>query len=209
MQVPSTRTIVWTGVGVAVALVVMVWYHHRSSTAPKIPPKTQRSIDSLSITKPTFDSMQAAGRLAVVHDTVISVVYRTKVERVAVAAAKIGVVADSLAVVAARAGDSSVVWHAAYTARTREADSLMVALAASDSAWMSERRALTEMSTLYARDTLRRHATEKVNEELVTAIGKLQQPCRILPFVPCPSRLVTAAGSAAVAAVVTYRLKRS
>lgn len=209
MKFPSTaRT--WTiGCAVALVLVVMVWYYRRSSTVSLIPPRTQRSLDSLAITKPTFDSAQAAQRLAVVHDTVVSIVYRTKVERVMVHADAEHARADSLAVVAAAATDSAAtLWHRAYDVRTSEADSLRHALVLSDSAWQHERDAYTGMRLLYQNDTLRRHAVEKVNTELTVAIGKLQQPCRLLPFIPCPSRTVTAIGSLAIGAVVAYELKR-
>lgn len=208
-MVPSTRALTIGGVVAGVVLIVMVWYSRRTSTAPKIPPRTQRSLDSLSITKPTFDSTQAAGRRAVIHDTVVSVVYRTRVEQVVSHANVAHARADSLAAVARVATDSAAtLWHRAYDVRTSEADSLRRALAFSDSAWQYQRDAYTGMRLLYQQDTLRRVAIERVNRELVTAIGKLQQPCRILPFVPCPSRVLTAIGSAAIGAVVVYEVKR-
>lgn len=211
MKIPSTARGLAIGgsAAIVVLVLVMIWYSHRTSTQPTIPPRTQRSIDSLSITRPTFDSLQAAGRLAVVHDTVVSVVYRTKVVQVLGHADSAHVRADSLATVAATATDSAAIrWHRAYDARTMEADSLRRAVALSDSAWQHERDAYTGMRLLYANDTLRRVATEKVNKDLVTAIGKLQQPCRLLPFIPCPSRLVTAIGAATIGAVAVYELKR-
>ncbi len=178
---------------------------------PNIPPATQRSNDSLSITKPTFDSSQVAGRQQIARDTSRGVTQRANFVRAATSATASKATADSLAAVARRAdsiagaarlADSLAnAWRAVAEARAREAEQWHLAATSSDSAYQVERSARIAAVQLWVADTLRRHAVEKVNAELVTAIGNLQQPCKVagtFGLIPCPSRTVSAIGGAVI-----------
>lgn len=172
---------------VVIAGLVARRFHGSGNT---VPPREQHTIDSLRDRKPAFDSAAAAGRLQVIHDTVRAVVYRSVVKRVLVAAAADRTIADSLTQLAARAttaADSATRYHAALDARTREADSLRVAVAFSDSAWQSERDARIGLGLLYGADTLRRVALEQLNVRLAHDVATAGQ-CRILWVAACPSR---------------------
>lgn len=171
---------------------------------PKIPPKVQQSIDSLKITKPTFDSVARAGAATVARDTTRAKGYKTQATRTEITARGETVLADSLALVAtrARSADSAALsWQSAYEARTREADAWHATAVRNDSAYLAERDARTQLAALYGADTLRRIATETVNTDLQKAIAKLQVPCRIIGPIPCPSRTATFVGSVVLGAV--------
>lgn len=179
--------------------------------APKIPPKTQRAIDSLNMTKPNFDSMQVAGREQVARDTIRATGHKQEATRAEATANFAKLTADSLAETAAKLASSdsaALAWKDAYEARTREADAWHVAAVRNDSAYRAERDARLVLTTIYEADTLRRHAVEAVNVELQKAIGKLQQPCRIVGPIPCPNRTVTMVGSVVLGAVAGAALKR-
>jgi hypothetical protein len=193
----ATAQVKLAGVGIVgvIAVIVAVVFGLRgcqSDQGPKIDPVTQRLIDSLKMTKRSFDSTQHAVAQAVGRDTVISIVH-DRASAVQLAAAKAAASrADSLAIVARTSADSATAWHRAYDARTEEAGKLQNALAQKDSALTSERSAFFQLSGAYDRDTLRRIAIEKVNDGLKDDIAKLQQPCRIVGPIPCPSRTAVA-----------------
>lgn len=185
------------GVGIVgvIAIIVAVLFGLRgchTTPGPKIDVKTQHSLDSLKITKPAFDSTQKAIAAAVARDTIITIIH-DKASAVALAASvEARTRADALALEARTALDSATAWHRAYDARTEEAGKLRTALAEKDSALTSERSALFRLSGAYASDTLRRNSIERVNKGLVDDIAKLQQPCRIIGPIPCPSRTASA-----------------
>jgi hypothetical protein len=149
--------------------------------APKIPAKTQHSIDSLVITKPTFDSSQHAGQQKVARDTLTAITHKTQATQAEARANFAKITADSLAATAARAKTSdsaATAWKEAYEARTREAEAWRISSVRNDSAFQAEHSARITLGQLYAADTLRRVAIERVNTELQDAIKKLEQPCR-------------------------------
>lgn len=195
------------GLGLAGAfiLVLLVAWALRScqpTPPPKIPPKVQKSIDSLATTRPSFDSAAVAGRQEVARDTTRATGFKKQGTQAEATANFAKITADSLAASAARthASDSAAAaWKDAYDARTREAEAWHVAAVRNDSAYQAERDARVRLAGLYAADTLRRIATEKVNGELQDAIKKLQVPCTVpgtFGKVPCPSRTVVMVGSA-------------
>jgi hypothetical protein len=176
-----------------------------------IPEKEQHTIDSLKAAKPGFNRTADSIRAVVVTDTVRSVVYRTKVERVLVAAATDRTLADSLsrlASIATTAADSATRYHAALDVRTREADSLRLAVVFADSAWKSERAAVAGLQILYGADTLRRVAVEQLNARLVADVKTAGQ-CRVLRVMACPSRGVAFLGGAVLAGAGVYVIARN
>ena len=158
---------------------------------PKIPPATQKTIDSLIVMKPAFVHTQDSLKTVVVRDTQRAMMAE-KAARLAIASAqRARSVADSFAQIARTVTDAGQSWHTAYDERTVEADNLRVAVAQKDSAYRDERDARQGLQKLYVSDTLRRVVVEKVVVDLTDAIKHLQQPCRIVGPVPCPSRTVT------------------
>lgn len=197
------------GVGLALVSIIAValllaWLFKscQREPPPKIPVKTQRTIDSLQNTKTTFDSSQTAGKQKVARDTTRAVTHHAAAVQAEASANFSKLTADSLAVTAAHAktaDSAAAAWKDAYDARTREAEQWHAAAVRNDSAYQAERDARIAAVSLWAADTLRRHVTEQVNLDLRKAIDKLQQPCKIIGPIPCPSRTVTMVLSAAAA----------
>lgn len=200
---PLRSWLPWTVglVGVLLALFVFAW---RRPVPPKIDPATQHVIDSLRVTADGFRH-QADSALGVVRIDTIRAAARvvTKTKVVADAAA-LGRLADSLA----RVADSAATWQRAYTVRTLERDTLQVALALADTALLFERDARGQLQLLYAQDTARRAALERVSAGLQRDIARLQQPCKLIGPLPCPSRTVTLIAGAALGLVATRALGR-
>lgn len=179
-----------------------------TTPGPKIPERTQREIDSLANAKPAFEHVRDSIIRIVVHDTIRATIVDRAAERTRVVAAQAEHRADSLATMARAHTDSAILWRQAYDARTVEADTLRLAVAQKDSALRYERDARVGLSLLYGADTLRRVAVERVNADLVKAIKRLEQPCRIIGPIPCPSRTVTAIVVGSAAAVAGWEVGR-
>lgn len=175
--------------------VVLAWQSCRGPDGPKIPPEVSRRIDSMTVTRPVFDSTQAAGRVMVARDTTAALVAHMRAQHSRDSALLVSALADSLAEVAARAlsaDSAAAAWMLAYEARTEEAKRWRRSSDSLESAYQSERSARLTLSGLYGADTLRRIATERINADLRKAISKLEVPCRIVGPVPCPNRTVSA-----------------
>lgn len=179
-----------------------------SDNTPKIPPKVQKTIDSLDNTKKSFEQTQDSIRHVVVYDTVKATVYAAAATRAKAAAENAQRRADSLAIAAGTAVDSATAWHKAYDARTAEAVGLRVEAAKSDSAYRSERDARLNLSTLYGADTLRRVALDNLNRDLRKTIDDLERPCKVLKYISCPSRTTTGVISALAGAGAVYITKK-
>jgi hypothetical protein len=197
------------------AIIVLLFGRCTPTPGPKIDPKTQRSLDSLALTAQQFKMQRDSLLLHIKHDTILSITYQhdaavanQSAERSRASAVAAGKRADALAKEAAAAhtaADSAAKYHAALDERTRERDTLLVAVAAKDSAYKAqvaatakEHSAFVNLSTAYGADTTRRVALERVNAGLVKDIARLQQPCKLIGLVPCPSRTVTGLISAGV-----------
>lgn len=183
-----------------------LWSRHKGNE-PKIPKETQETIDSLRVTKPAFDHTQDSIRRIVVYDTMQATRAQAAAEKARASAQAQQHRADSLAVVARTSADSATAWHRAYDARTEEAVNLRTAFAEKDSAYRSERHARQALEVNYGADTTRRIAIEKVNKDLLQAIDRLEQPCRVLGPIPCPSRTVAAVGTGILGLIVGNQIK--
>lgn len=198
-----------TGSGIVIIILVLAYLLKNCGGGgkAKIDAKTQRSIDSLAATRPAFQRTKDSIITVVVHDTVhAAVVYRTSIATGARAEAS-GRIADSLGSLARLHADSARLWRAAYESRTREVDTLKLAVVQLDSAYRYEHEARIALGTLYGADTIRRIAEERVNAGLIRDISRLQQPCKVVGFIPCPTRTVTMVVTA-VAIVGTEALVR-
>lgn len=158
----------WVGAGV-VAFIVMisVGYCHPD---PEIPERDRRSIDSLTIMKPSFDSTQTARAKA-------ETVFVQRSARGAAVAAQTHESADSLRSVAialqARAeatGDTLSQWRATALAWRRTADSLDVETDTLRSARDAEKAARLEADARAASERSRRLAAEDLIPRLVADV---------------------------------------
>jgi hypothetical protein len=183
---------------IGVVVLVVLDRCHGTNTGPKLDPKTTRTIDSLDRTAPEFRDRRDTVLLRAAKETVTAVRYvaaSSDAERRARVSQR---QADSLAAV-------GTVWKEAYESRTDEAVELRSTVALKDSAWRSERSSRISFQTLYAEDTLRRRATERVNASILRDVAKLERPCRIGPL-PCPDRRAVAIGSFVLGAVAASRV---
>jgi hypothetical protein len=160
----------------------------KQTEADKLPPAVVKTMDSLAHEQPAFVHRQDSLVKVVVFDTARAVAYRKAEERAKMAAASAERRADSLGRVATSANE----WHAAYEARSSQADTLKMALARADSVAEAERSARRTLALAYGADTTRRVAVEKLNADLREAIRSLEKPCRIIGPIPCPSRTASA-----------------
>lgn len=169
------------------ALIASAWLFstcgRRSDTGEKIPPKTQRALDSLAADAATFHARADSLLRMVGTDTIRLTRTLTRVDTVTRHAEILEGRADSLARLGA--------YEAAYRSEHLANDTLHVVIDSLYAALGIERATRTRLLTLYAADTLRRVAVERINTELQTAIGRLERPCRIVGPIPCPSRTVT------------------
>lgn len=221
MRFPEALKTRLAGVGIITVVIIALalgaaWMFKscQPEPGPKIPPATQKSIDSLAATKPTFDSVQHAGQQKVARDTLTAITHKRQATQAEASANFAKITADSLAATAARAksaDSAAAAWKAAYEARTREAESWHVAAIRNDSAYQAERQARITAVNLYVADTSRRVAVEKVNSELQEAIKKLEVPCRVpgtFGKIPCPSRTVTMVLTAVVVEGIHYAVNQ-
>lgn len=159
--------------------------------APKIPPALQRQLDSLAATATAFEHEKDSLSKIVRVDTVHTIIVNKQAEATKAQAVSLGAKADSLATEARKAQDDADLWEQAYKYRTEERDSLQSAYTQKSNALDSEIEARRKLTVLYVADTLRRNSFEQANAGLQTAISKLEQPCRLLGPIKCPSRTVT------------------
>ena len=170
------------------ALLIFRSCRRAEDLADKLPPAVVTRIDSLDRTKPEFQARTDSILRVVIFDTARAVAFRRAEERAKLAASSAERRADSLAKLATTAQE----WHAAYDARTSEADTLKMALARADSVAEAERSARRSLAVAYEADTLRRVALDHLTQDLRDAIKKLEKPCRVVGPIPCPSRSASA-----------------
>lgn len=168
--------------------IVVGWAFHtcgkRSDNAPKIPPAVQKTIDSLNRTNDSVHKATDSVLTVVKHDTVHAIKILRRVDTVERIIRRTEAAADSLAKLQQ--------WEAAYRAEKVANDSLHVVNDSLHAAFVAERNARVETFRLFVSDTVRRTTIERVNTDLQKAISKLQQPCKVIGPIPCPSRTATA-----------------
>jgi hypothetical protein len=163
MTISDRLTVVVT---LSVAVVVGLSYlSDRSQPSAPIPTKIQIGLDSLSRTRPAFDS----GLIQSQRERERSAsAQRASLKREAIARARADAAqrnADSLAVLAAAIDSTSSEWRTAYEARTVEASEL--------------RTSLSEGLAFDLRAVRQRNvAVEVLNESLVLELRKQPKPCR-------------------------------
>lgn len=195
------------GAGI-VAVAVVVWFTSCRPTPTPIPPKEQKSIDSLDATKPAFDSShtQAAHSVTtiitkIVHDSAALAIVRRDAE-------ESRHLADSLAAAASHAADSASAWHAAYDQRSREAADLRVDRDTLSRDLAAAKDTLIRVGRQLRDDSLRIASITVLNAGLARDLRAADPPCRVLPFVKCPSRKVVAVMAAGTGILATIEYDR-
>lgn len=191
---PTTAGLVAIIVALAGALVFTSC--PRPDPAEKIPVEIRKASDSLKATRPEAEHRRDSVLRVVAVDTARAV----RAERLARAAKDSAEGfrkrADSTATQARLYGDSAFLWRSAYENRTEEADQLRTALSSSDSALQARTAAGANLRLLWLdSEARRRKAEEVVIPGFERAIAQLEQPCRILGPIRCPSRKAVLIGA--------------
>lgn len=209
----SSMTVQWTLRGLAVIVVALVLALalkscQRSDVGVKIPPRLERTLDSLDATAATFKAARDSAARIVASDALESA-RLTRVARIArVESDGFRRAADSIAVLASAQADSAALWREAYDARTTEATQLRVALDTTETALKAERAARANVARLWQNAEIRQRELEHVTDGLRSAITRLEKPCRIVGPIPCPSRTVSAVGGVMLGVVALSSTRR-
>lgn len=162
--------------------------------------QSQKTIDSLAATQPAFDSTQLVSRRTEATHVATALTHQTTVTRATSAANRERISADSLARVAITAVNDAIKWRDAYFARTREADSLRVALGAATGRADEERAARMEADRRASLDSSRNVALQKLALGLERDANKAAN-CRVALVLPCITRTQAFVGGAVLGAV--------
>jgi hypothetical protein len=190
-------------VAVLVIAVAVFALCFRPPSPKPIPPKDQHTLDSLAITKPTFDSsIQASVQRETVYVRRVDTL-RTTIVRLERKTDTLRVRADTLAAAAHDSGS----WHAAYTARTLEADTLRTVVVHLDSALGIEHLARLDADQRGVGLQNRLTVAEGLNQRLAADVKKAAE-CRVL-WMRCPSRTRVAVVSGVLAASLTAAATKS
>jgi len=175
---------------------------------PPGPTPSEQTADSLKATKPAERALIDSSNEHIAARAPSSAKAEADAKASKASAAKYQHIADSLAVVAASSADSVTAWHDAYVNRSAEAASLRTVVA-SDAITITNLKADTaDLRFQLVTVNKRLKTTEDVNKGLRKDLEQARQ-CKIVGFINCPSRIQTAAMTAATYfAVDLYRSKR-
>lgn len=201
-------TVGWLVVTGALAAALVASHWPRSEAGEKVPASIAKTADSLKVTRPAADNRRDSLVRSAAADTMRAV----RAERLAKAARdsaeRFRKAADSAAALARVYGDSAFLWRDAYENRTAEAGQLRTALDSAEAGnrAMTSAAASLRLAWLDA-DARRRQAEEVVIPGLERAIRQLDQPCRIVGPIKCPSRRVSFVAGAVGAVVILSAAK--
>jgi hypothetical protein len=198
------------GLVIIALAVALVMSQCRSPEKPKIPPQDQAALDKQASTLPAFNKTQDSGNVIIKHDTIFAKATNASANQSKANAAKLEAAADSiarLAVLATTAADSARKYHQAFDERGLAIDSLHTAIVKKDSAIQYWHDAFTGKQFLYTADSARRVAAEDLTGRLKKDIDKLQQPCKVIGPIPCPSRIVASTLSGIAGVLAGHAIK--
>lgn len=184
---------------VAVLVIGAIAFTYGRPAPHALPPALAATVEQHTVAT-AIDTAEIA-RLRRVAAAADSAQWRANEHAAAIAAhaRQVSARADSLAGVAATAEsahDSASAWHAAYTARTAERDTLTHELAAKDSSLVDARLQIAAVDSALSRSQARASRADSVIAAAVTVVRSSDPPCRLAHFFACPSRTVVAIGSA-------------
>lgn len=173
---------------------------------PAGPTESERRSDSLAITKPIDQALIDSSNARIAARGPASARAEAAASAAQASANRNRQIADSLALVAAQAADSTKAWHAAYDARNSEAIDLRSTVA-SDAITISSLKAdTTDLRSQLGIVNKRLLTTEDVNRGLRKDLAQART-CKIIGLIQCPSRIQTAALTL-VTYVVVDRVRR-
>lgn len=187
---PAVRIGAYIVAGIAVGALVLFLVGRLFPSNPPGPTESERTSDSLDITKPIDQALIDSANARIAARQVVS-------ER-ADAAARI---AQDRANRAQRRADSLAIareWEGAYISRTEEADSLKSVVASNATVIFNLKADTTDLRGQLSIVNKRLKTTEGVNAGLRRDLTQARQ-CKVLGVLRCPSRIQTAA-----LALVTY-----
>lgn len=161
-------------------------------SAPEGPTKSEKTSDSLSVTKPIDQALIDSSNARIAARGKTSSVAEASAKASQASAAKERQVADSLMAVAAVAVDQASAWHSAYDARNAEATDLRKAVDSDVVVIVSLKADTTDLRFQLRIVNTRLKTTEDVNEGLRKDLAEARE-CKILGRLNCPSRTQTAA----------------
>lgn len=161
-------------------------------SAPEGPTKSEKTSDSLSVTKPIDQALIDSSNARIALRGKTSSVAESSAKASQASAAKARHIADSLAAQAALAIDQASAWHSAYDARNSEAIDLRSNRDSLLSVVVSLKADTTDLRFQLSKVNTRLKTTEDVNEGLRKDLENARQ-CRIIGRLNCPSRIQTAA----------------
>ena len=186
---PAVR---WVLIGLSILAIAAVgWFliGRLLPSNPSGPTKSEKTSDSLAITKPIdqalIDSLDARIRARALISDQAEAGARVAQDR----ANRVKQRADSLAI--ARE------WEGAYIARTEEADSLRSTVAKKDIVILGLKADTVDLRSQLGIVNKRLKTTEDVNVGLRKDLDQARQ-CKIAHFINCPSRIQTAAMTAVI-----------
>lgn len=166
-------------------------------SAPEGPTKSEKTSDSLSVTKPIDQALIDSSNARIAARGKTSSVAEASAKASQASAAKERHIADSLAAVAAVAVDQASAWHSAYEARNTEAIDLRKAVDSSLVVIESLKADTTDLRFQLSTVNKRLKTTEDVNKGLRKDLAEARE-CKILGRINCLSRIQTAALTALV-----------
>jgi hypothetical protein len=194
--------ITWIVTTAIVVIVVALSIPRRKN----VPVQDQRALDSLVLSHGTF---QASQDTLVLRETTyvrrVDTLVRY-VDRLVASSEILHKKADSLAALARVSEDTASRWRSAYDERTREADTLRVALDTAMYALNLERAARLLADTRADNAMTRLGISEGLNTRLAADI-KSASECRLL-WMRCPSRPVMFAAGVLAGGAVVYVLHK-
>jgi hypothetical protein len=161
--------------------------------------KSQKTIDSLQVTRPAHDSALLVTRQEEAAHVLAAETLARSVERLRSVAAQQRRVADSLAAL--------LEWQAAYVARTQEADSLRKVADDATARAEQERFARLQADRRAALDSARNVALQKLALGLEKDANRAAN-CRIAGFIPCATRTQTFVAGAVLGGAGAYLIAR-
>lgn len=184
------------GPGAAAALLAVagiVWFTQRRPDPATPSPRTQWSIDSLAVTRPSHLAAQDSSRRRAAAAVAVGARHDVAADRALAAADSLAHVIDSLRRQPAAIADTSSPWRAIADSLEHETGTLRVVVRERTASRDSARSALRETESRAARDSARTVALEQLQTRLERELRTAGQ-CRVLFVVRCPTRTEAVVG---------------
>lgn len=191
----------YIAVGIAVAFIILFVFMFCRAQPNVVPPKDQKTFDSLGATKPAYDSGRKENVKAQGAAVLRSSTHARQATQSLHAADSLHALAIALQRLAEAAKDTSSRWYPVAVARQKENDSLRASNRGLDSA-LTEQKAATALADQRARiDSIRLFVSSQLNDRLANDIKTAGQCRWMAGLLACPTRTATAITFAVVGVV--------